>query len=163
MNIAVEPANLAAIGDRLIDVLATPMYYPCVLLTDPDVAKLRSTAQFLLSRFGWPELSVGGALCAPLLEVPRKRWPRLAGQVLMQQVEGLAPGPILCTDVDLIFDPLLELDPLRLLREASRQTPLIVLWPGDNKNWVLSYAVAGHPHYRTWRQTELCNRCIIRL
>lgn len=163
MSNTFEQANFEAVGDRLVALLATQMYYPCVLLTNTDIAKLHLAARFLLSRFRWTEMSVGGVLCAALLDVSPKHRSRVARRTFAQEIERRTPGPILCTDIDLMFDPSLELEPLQLLREASRQTPLVVLWPGDNKDWVLSYAVPGHPHYRTWRQTELCNDCIIRL
>lgn len=158
-----EQANFEVVGNRLAALLATQIYYPCIILTDTDIAKLHSAARFLRSRFGWIEMSVAGILSAALLDVPPKHRPRVARKVFSQEIERRTLGPILCLDVDLMFEPSLELEPLRLFREASRQTPLVILWPGQSKDGILSYAVPVHPHYRTWRQTELCDGCIIGL
>lgn len=67
----------------------------------------------------------------------------------------MSPGPILCTNVDLLFEPTLKLDPLRLMRDASRVTRLVVTWPGSYGDGVLAYAVPDHGHYRTWRKPEV--------
>jgi hypothetical protein len=64
----------------------------------------------------------------------------------------MAPGPVLCTEVDLLFEPSLKLDPLRLVRDASKRTRLIVAWPGSYVDDVLAYAVPEHHHYRTWHK-----------
>jgi hypothetical protein len=66
-----------------------------------------------------------------------------------------ASGSVLYTDIDLLFEPTLELDPLRLMRDVSRQTRLVVTWPGSYLDNVLSYAVPGHDHYRIWRRSEV--------
>jgi len=67
----------------------------------------------------------------------------------------LSPGPVLCTEIDLLFDPALELDPLRLLCDVGRVARLVVTWPGSYLHGVLSYAVPDHSHYRTWRNPEV--------
>jgi hypothetical protein len=67
----------------------------------------------------------------------------------------LSPGPVLCTDIDLLFEPRLSLNPLRLFKDAGRITRLIVAWPGIYRDDVLSYAVPDHAHYRTWRNPKI--------
>ncbi len=163
MNNAAGQATLEVIGSQIALLLAGQLVYPCVLLTHTDVGRLRAADDFLALRFGWPELSIGQQVSAALLGVAPRRWPRMVGQAMSHAISSLAPGPILCGDIDLLFEPALELDPLRVLREASRLAPLVVLWPGEYQARVLSYAVPEHTHYRTWRQTELCEGCIIGL
>lgn len=81
----------------------------------------------------------------------------------MQAVQPLAPGPVLCADVDLLFEPALALDALRVFRETSRVVPLVVLWPGAFTARQLAYAQPAHAHYRVWRRTELSDDCIVNL
>jgi hypothetical protein len=64
----------------------------------------------------------------------------------------MSPGPVLCTEIDLLFEPSLELDPLPLLVDISRATRLVIAWPGSYVGGVLAYAAPEHAHYRTWRQ-----------
>lgn len=163
MSNAAEQAKLEGIGSQIVRLLAGQLVYPCVLLTYTDVRRLRVVSDLLAQRFDWPELSIGQRVSAALLGVAPRRWPRLAGQAMVDAVDSLAPGPILCGDIDLLFEPALELDPLRLLRETSRLASLVVLWPGAYRERVLGYAVPEHAHYRTWRQTDLCAGCVIPL
>lgn len=64
-------------------------------------------------------------------------------------------GPVLCTDTDLLFEPALGLDPLALLRQASRMTRLVVTWPGTYRDGILTYAVPRHGHYRAWQRPDV--------
>ena len=70
-------------------------------------------------------------------------------------LRDISPGPVLCTNIDLLFEPTLKLDPLRLMRDVSRVTRLVVAWPGSYVDNVLAYAVPDHSHYRTWRKPEV--------
>jgi hypothetical protein len=160
---AAEHARLQTVGDQLAHLLANQLYYPCVLLTQTDVSRLDAAGRDLSQRFGWPVLSVGEQLSAALLDVAPRRRPHMAGQAVDDAIRRLAPGPIVCSHIDLLFEPALELDALWLLREASRLAALVVLWPGQYQARVLSYAVPEHAHYRAWRRTELCDGCIIAL
>ena len=102
----------------------------------------------------WQAISIGGELSAYLVvssEIDRSRASR---EWLLDELRKRSPGPVVCTDVDLLFHPSLNLDPLVLFRQASRHTKLVVLWPGSYSNGVLSYAVPEHKHYRFWKNLE---------
>ena len=123
-----------------------------LLLVHPDVARLERLCAALLSvPDAWRHLALGRELSAVLRnEAPATR-PSLVQSWLAQRLAELAPGPVLCTGIDLLFEPALRLDPLRLLRQTGRATPLAIAWPGTFANGALSYAVPAHAHYRTWR------------
>jgi hypothetical protein len=125
--------------------------HTCLLLVSPDVRRLKDAADELLSVYDWPRLPVGRELGAALLsELPQRR-PRAADRWTKVRLGAMAPGPVLCTETDLLFEPTLTLDPLRLVRDASRVTRLVVTWPGSYVDGVLAYAAPEHNHYRTWR------------
>ncbi len=58
--------------------------------------------------------------------------------------------PLWLTDISLLFEPSLALDPLALLQRLAERRNLIVLWPGTWDGHTLTYAVPEHAHYRTW-------------
>jgi hypothetical protein len=129
-------------------------YCQCLLLVHPEIPTLEKAATELEERYGWPRLSVGGQLAAALLSEPPSHRPRLAQHWMEDRLSQMAPGPVLCTEIDLLFHPDLKLDPLMLLRRASRVTRVVATWPGNYVDDVLSYAVPEHAHYRVFRQPE---------
>jgi len=139
--------------NAVTDFLSTS--HTCLLLVHPEVRRLEDAADELLSTYGWPRLSVGRELGVVLLsEMPRRR-SRTARQWMPTRLREMAPGPVLCTEIDLLFDSTLELDPLSLMRDVSRVARMVVTWPGSYLDGVLAYAVPDHSHYRTWRKPEV--------
>ncbi len=141
--------------EDVLQALRATSFYHCVLLIHPEVARLRQAAAGLAKSEGWPELNVGQAVAADILAIPFSQRTLAAQRTFAAAAAAHAPGPLLCVEIDLLFDPALSLDPLALLREASRQTALIVAWPGVWQGDVLSYAAPEHAHYRTWRSPEV--------
>lgn len=127
----------------------------CLLLVHAEVRRLEDAAVELRSAVGWPRLSVGRELSDVLISETPQRRPRAARHWMRVRLGEMAPGPVLCTEIDLLFEPTLELDPLRLMRDVGRVTRLVVTWPGSAVDDVLAYAVPGHSHYRTWRRPEV--------
>ena len=129
--------------------------HTCLLLVHPAVSRLEDAANELLLVYDWTRLSVGRELSPVLLaEIPQRR-SRAVRQWMKTHLREMSPGPVLCTNVDLLFDPTLKLDPLRLMRDVSRVTRLVATWPGSYVDDVLAYAVPGHSHYRIWRKPEV--------
>jgi hypothetical protein len=54
--------------------------------------------------------------------------------------------------MDVLFEPSLELDPLALLRQLARVTPVVAAWPGSTGASLLTYGVPEHAHHRTWSE-----------
>lgn len=144
--------------------MAARPYNPCCLLIAPDIARLRHVGRTVATRRNWPTLSIGGILGDELLHVaPDRRSSQVKGvlEVALKRT-GTRPGAaVVMTDADLLFEPTLALDPLRLLRDLSREGALIVAWPGTYSDNVLAYATPNHAHYRRWPRPDLCPACVI--
>jgi len=156
-------ADQVGMHDAITTFLSTRTYYPCLLLVGLAVRNLEDAASDLVSTYGWPCLSVGRELGATLLSEPPARRPGAARRWLEARLREVAPAngsPVLCLDIDLLFEPTLRLDPLRLLRDASRATRIVVAWPGSYTDDVLAYAVPEHGHYRTWRRPDVPITCL---
>jgi hypothetical protein len=147
----IEPSVRQAIDSFL----ARQHYYPCLLLVHLDPARLERVAGELATAYGWPRVEVGRELSAALLAEPPAQYPGQARRWLAGRLRALAPGPALVTGVDLLLEPALDVEPLLLLRRASRTTRLVVTWPGAYERGVLSYGVPQHAHYRTWAHPEV--------
>jgi hypothetical protein len=149
--------------DMVRQVLASRPYFPCLLLVHSNVQTLEQTGALLATQTGWPVLPVGAGMAERLLTVSPQQRGGVAEQVLLDQTKDLRPGPLVCSELDLLFEPTLGLEPLALLRRCSRQVPLVALWPGTFAEGILAYAVPAHAHFRVWKHSELCERCILPL
>lgn len=63
--------------------------------------------------------------------------------------------PALLYDLELLFELALQLDPLRVMRAASRSRLLLALWPGTLEDGNLTYAEPDHPQHRQYRPDDL--------
>ena len=139
----------------VVEFLAEHPDAACVLLVHSDVQVIQRNAQDLAAALGAQPVSVGKELSGALLGEPAQARPRLARAWLLNTTTRLAPGPVLLTDIDLLFEPAWALDPLALLRSASRSARLVVVWPGTREQDTLAYAVPEHSAYRTWHRPDV--------
>jgi hypothetical protein len=138
-------------------------YHPCCLLVSRDVAVLARAALEAQRLFTWPVVSMDDVVCGSLLPLSVAERAGQVNGLIDTALQAYVPEPVLVTDTDVLFEPLLQLDPLLLFQRASRLLPLIVTWAGVFERGRLSYAVPEHAHYRLWRTTDLCTDCIIPL
>ena len=122
----------------------------CNLLVSPSINRLEKMADEI-SKTNISIINLGQKLSEILLNIAKKDQPRAINHWFDVELNAFKPGPLVCTHIDMLFEPSFNLDPLNLFRRRSRTTQLIVLWPGDFSNKTLSYAVPEHHHYRTWR------------
>lgn len=127
----------------------------CLLLAHPDIQRLENVEQKILADHQMNCLDISKELSSALLAAPQSQRSRLARQWLEITLREKTPGPVLCSNIDLLFLPSFDLDPLLLFRQISRHTRLLVIWPGTYNNGVLAYAIPEHLHYRTWRQPQV--------
>jgi hypothetical protein len=127
----------------------------CLILISPSVHRLEQSSGEIEKDLLIPVIEIGKELSIYLVGIQRDDRPRAISRWFEERLSSLKPGPTMCNHIDFLFEPVFSLDPLNLFRQASRTTKLVVQWPGEYANGILSYAVAGHKHYRTWRITDL--------
>ena len=127
----------------------------CLLVVHPDPAHVNRVVGDLARVHGWPEIVVGRELSAALLPVPLKNRGREARAWMREGIGGAAPSPVVLTGIDVLFEPSLELEPVGLLRQMARLTPLAAAWPGTVDGHRLAYASPEHGHYRVWNHPSV--------
>ncbi|MEO7841200.1 MAG: BREX-3 system P-loop-containing protein BrxF [Anaerolineales bacterium] len=125
---------------------------PLTLIVEREIVELEKFLPQISQ--AWQVVSIGKELSSFLIVSSDGDQSRIARQWLQNELRAKTPGPVICTDIDLLFHPSLKLDPLGLFRQLSRFTKLIVLWPGEYKGGVLTYAQPEHHHYHSWRNPE---------
>lgn len=88
--------------------LATRTYYPCCVLAHPDIRQLQEAANFVRDIYHWPVLSLGAVLSSALLSVAPRQRTQTANTALLAAIRPFAPGPLLCADIDVLFEPSLR-------------------------------------------------------
>ena len=135
-----------------IDLLT--QHFDCLFLVHPLINVLEKISQEIQER-GVVHLNVSKGLSSSLMTVSLNQRCRFSQKWLMDTLNAYKSKPILCSQPDLLFDPSIEIDPLALFRQISRINQLIVLWPGEYKQSLLSYAVPEHHHYRSWNISDV--------
>jgi hypothetical protein len=140
--------QLAEIVSRFLN--NPTLYHPCLLLVHSSMERLDTLANDLAAQYHWPLLNISHELSAALLGVAEIRRPTSVASMFGQILRRQPADVLLCASIDLLFEPSLQLDPVQLLRQGSRQRRLIVLWPGSFVEGTLAYATREHAHYRIW-------------
>lgn len=106
---------------------------------------------------GIPILNVNLQLSQCLLEFTSKQRPLRVRPLLADIINHQPASTIALDNIELLFEPSLQQDPLALLKEMSRNKSLIVAWPGsfDNVQQLLVYAEPGHAEYRRYERPEV--------
>jgi hypothetical protein len=136
------------------------LYNRLVLLVGhPDCGKsaiLRSLAE----AEHVPVLNVGAELSRKLLDLTdRQRVLQLPR--MLEEAAGKLPAHLsLLDNTELLFDPVLRQDPLRLLQGLSRGRTIVATWLGDFDGGVLTYAAPEHPEFRRYPAADILLVCV---
>lgn len=85
-----------------------------------------------------------------LLDVPNKKIPFKANGYLEDIISSSEKDIILLDRIEILFDPLISIDPLYFIESNSKHVTLVVNWPGEINSKILSYAEPGHPEYKSY-------------
>ena len=107
---------------------------------------------------------VGAAADAPVINLNLEvaRWlldrsaqeRRLAFPDVLDDVFGQREI-VLLDHIEILFDAVLQQDPLRLLQGASRTRTVVASWPGAAEDGFLRYATPDHPEHRRYLRGDL--------
>lgn len=124
-------------------------YHHLLVIVGPSSSGKTSTLTRLAEANECPLVNVNLVLSAKLLELSKRRrsteTSRLLGAILDELGEM-----VLLDNIEILFAPDLEQNPLALLRSLSRNRTVVVSWPGRLINGKLTYAKAGHPEARVF-------------
>jgi hypothetical protein len=115
-----------------------------------SIEELNNAANWIISEYHLPVIALNKELSKLLIRKPQADYSREIIDWISQRIKEIEEDPFLLTDIDILFEPSLKLDPLVIFKQASRNKKLLVLWPGEFRNNKLSYAIPEHAHYRTW-------------
>ncbi|MDO8957957.1 MAG: BREX-3 system P-loop-containing protein BrxF [Deltaproteobacteria bacterium] len=126
------------------------LYRRLILLVGPAGSGKTKALQEVHNRQGVPLINVNLELTRRMLDLTGKQRalqvPKLLGDIIDK-----ADGDIVLLDnIEILFDILLKLDPLRLLQNISRLKTIVAAWNGSIDKEQITYAMPDHPEYRRY-------------
>lgn len=79
---------------------------------------------------GWKYVNCRTLLTEEMLEMVPKMRAQEAPRLIVSALEALKPEVVVLDDLQVLFAPVLQVDPLQLLRQLSRKFSVVAAWPG---------------------------------
>jgi len=148
----------AALASRIMDAVPTTkdQYYKLVLAVGPARSGKTAALALVAQQRGWARLNVNLRLSERLLELTQKQRKVRVAAILDEIVLAEQSSVVILDNIEMLFAPGLEQDPLRLLQGLSRNLTIIAAWPGTIDGGCLTYAEPGHPEARRYVSPQAC-------
>ena len=123
-------------------------YYHLVVLVGPHGSGKTRLLQAVAAETGWPVVNLGVELAKSLVDSPPARRSAAAAEATAKLLTQHS-DVVVVDNIEVLFEPSLKLQPLELLKQASRSATLVVAWPGASESGALVYATPGCREHRS--------------
>lgn len=131
------------------------LYHRLLLVVAPAGAGKTQALQDVAAVTGATMINLSLELSRALLELTERQRPLRVGRLLDQIANDAGASVLLLDNTELLFDPVLQQDPLRSLQQLSRRQTIVASWSGRVEGDYLVYARPDHPEYRRYPIAEL--------
>lgn len=147
---------MASETEKLQEVIrqAANQYFRLVLLVASSGSGKTALLQAVAQENGFPLLNINLELSKRMLELTRSQRARQVERLLKDVIASAQGEVVLLDNLEILFDPSLEVEPLRLLQVVSRNCTLVATWNGHYRDGTLTYAEPGHPEYSRFKPVE---------
>lgn len=157
---AVKPSEAATVNDERRALVrqglrrAEGAYFRLILVVGSAGAGKTATLKAAAEASAAASLNLGSALGARLLELSRRQRALDCARLLESILDETGADPVALDNLEILFDPALQQDVLRLLQGLSRNRTIVAAWPGEYVDGVLSHAESGHPEFVRYTNPE---------
>lgn len=110
--------------------LATSQYYRLVILAAEPSSGKTAALQTVARRLDRPLLNVNLELSKRLLDLPRAKRSHQVNRLLKDAIAAVTGDVVLLDNLEILFDTGLEVRPLGLLQNLSRNRTIVASWNG---------------------------------
>ena len=135
-------------------------YHRLVLLVGPSGSGKTPALRVLADAENVPVLNVGAEISRQLLDLTERQRVLQLAKLLEDAVAGLPCDLTILDNSEVLFNPVLKQDPLRLLQRLSRERTIVASWLGVVNGGHLTYAAPEHPEFRRYQSTDLRIVCL---
>jgi len=104
-------------------------------------------------------VSIGKVLATAIIKTKPERRSKEMKKILESTLSVL-PDNITVKDIDVLFNPVYELDILRLLETVYREKPYSIIWSGEYKDGKLTYSEYGYADYKEYAISNYDILCV---
>ena len=138
--------------ERLIDEIGD-INSKLILLVGPRRSGKTQLLRQLGAKLNIEPLNVGLELGRRLAATPINKRGFSTGELLREIADReRTKDPLLLDNLELLFEPGLQVDPLGLVRQLAHAKRVVAVWPGELRGDRLIYAAMGHPEYRDYHR-----------
>ena len=124
----------------------TGSYHRLILIVGKPGTGKTELIRNLGSKLHWPQININLSLSEALMPYPRQKRPVVVSGLFYTFFETDSPG-YLIDNTELLFDNSLKINPIYLLKNASRNRTIVCSLNGQMNGNDFIYAEANHPEY----------------
>ncbi len=122
-----------------------------ILLIGPSSSGKTTLLRDLGVKLNIEPLNVGLELGRRLAATPNNKRGFSAGELLREIADKeRTEDPLLHDNLELLFEPGLQINPLGLVRRLAHSKRVVAVWPGELRGDRLIYADRSHPEHRDY-------------
>ena len=134
---------------------ASTAYNKLMLVVGKSGAGKTELLNYISQKMDIPFLNLGLDLSQKLMSLTVRQRKLKAIEMIGEILDDLDSARVVVDNTEIIFDPSLEISPLRFLQNLSRNRIVIWSWNGEVNGDFLIYAYPGHPEYQRLSAKEL--------
>lgn len=134
---------------------ASRLYHRLVILVAPTGGGKTSALKAVHNQTSAPLINVSLELSRRMLDLTERQRALGLPHIFSEIVNDLSSEVVLLDNIEIIFDPSLKQDPLRLLQGISRNKTVVAAWDGKIENGHIVYAAPGHPEYKKYPVNDI--------
>ena len=148
---------MQTIQDELLNriSIAPQQYNRLIILLNPVSQIVDMSKLDIVGKLGLRYINLGLELSQMLLDLTERQRVLKVPQLVDHIIGSIEDNPAILDHIEILFEPSLQQDPLRLLQGLSRNKTIPAIWNGQVNNGYLTYASADHPEYRKYPIREL--------
>lgn len=124
---------------------------PLILLVGPPGSGKTQRLRQLAAKLNSESINLGLELASLLAATPNNKRGFSAGELLREITNDHKTGDLLLLDnLELLFEPSLQINPLDLIKRLAHAQPVVAVWPGELRGDRLTYADMSHPEHRDY-------------
>ncbi len=122
-----------------------------ILLVGPGRSGKTQLLRQLGAKLNIEPLNVGLELGRRLAATPNNKRGFSAGELLREIADkDRTEAPLLLDNLELLFEPGLQINPLDLVKRLAHSKRVVAVWPGELRGDRLVYADMSHPEHRDY-------------